>query len=118
MSPERRAQAALATMLIVTFGRAPLVVISERVIDYGPGVALAVLAALPLLAVGLAIEILVSSHYANSEGSLEAAEGDQLEINTQPSQDCVSLSRTLLRVGPALRPGHWSAISDSRLAIS
>lgn len=58
MSPERRARAALATMLIVIFGGTLLIVMTERVLDYGPGVGLAVLAALPLLAVGLAVEVL------------------------------------------------------------
>ena len=58
MSSERRAQAALATMLIVIFGGAPVIVISERVLDYGAGLALAILATLPVLAVRVAVEVL------------------------------------------------------------
>jgi hypothetical protein len=58
MGSQRRVQIALATMLIVIFGGAPAIVISQRVLGYGTGVALALLAALPVLAVGIAVEVL------------------------------------------------------------
>lgn len=58
MSSERRAQAALATMLIVIFAGAPFILASQRIVDCGLGVALALLAALPVLGVRIAVGVL------------------------------------------------------------
>jgi hypothetical protein len=57
MSGERRAQAALAVLLVVIFGGAPLIVVSERVLHYSLGLAMAPFAALPLFAVGMAVKV-------------------------------------------------------------
>jgi hypothetical protein len=58
MSGERRAQAALAAFLVIIFGGAPLIVVSERVLDCGLGLAMALFGALPLFAVGTAVKVL------------------------------------------------------------
>lgn len=60
MGSARRAQAALATMLIVIFCGAPFIVICQRVVGLGPGVALAFVAVLPVLGVRFAVEVFES----------------------------------------------------------
>lgn len=58
MSGDRRGQAALATVLIVTFGGARIPVVPERVFHYSLGLATALFAALPPFAVGMAVKVL------------------------------------------------------------
>ncbi|WP_147381445.1 hypothetical protein [Nocardioides immobilis] len=58
MSGERRAQAALAVMLIIIFGGSPLIVVSERVFHRSLDLAMVLLASLPLLAAGIAVKVL------------------------------------------------------------
>lgn len=58
MSGERRAQAALAVMLIVIFGGSPLIVVFADVFHHSLDLAMVLLAALPLLAVGIAVKVL------------------------------------------------------------
>ena len=58
MSGDRRAQAALASVLIVIFGGAPTIVVSEHFLHYSVGLATALFAALPLFPVGAAVKVL------------------------------------------------------------